>query len=122
MVLEHRDSAASDNIPDPTPPIYVAAPNVASSPTPPIDAAASNVASNLTPPTSHSDINTTASVQIPQSSAAVREVNVMFRNQMGPNSKIDERKFKNIMNTHVIPANNVNLKVLIYYKTVKFAT
>ena len=39
----------------------------------------------------HSDINTTASVQTPQSSAAVCEVNIMNRNQMGPNYKHDER-------------------------------
>ena len=87
--------------------------------TPLIDVAASSVASNLTPPTSHSDINTTAFAHRPQSTATVREVNVMYCNQMGPNYKHDERKFKNIINTHVIPANSINLNVLIYYKNRK---
>ena len=68
IVLEPRDSAASDATPVLTPPI---------------DVAASSVASNLTPPTCHSDINTTASVQRPRSSATIREVDVMYRNQMG---------------------------------------
>jgi len=64
-------------------------------------------------------------VETPQSNVAVclvntvKVVNVLYRNEMGPNYKHDERKFKNIINTHVIPANNVNLKVLIYCRNRK---
>ena len=104
IVLELRDSTDSDSMPDLTPPI---------------DVVASNVASNLTLPTSHPDINTTTFVQRHQSSAAVQEVNVMHHNHSVQNYKHDEQKCKNIINTHVIPANSVNLIVLIYYKNRK---
>ena len=40
----------------------------------------------------------------------------MHHNHFVQNYKHDEQKCKNIINTHVIPANSVNLKVLIYYK------
>ena len=41
------------------------------------------------------------------------------QHNIGPNYKHDERKFKNIINTNVIPANTVKLKVLIYHINLK---